>query len=1157
MRANGWAAPVALALAAVLVLVSMGSTVANTRQLKEDTASVRHTGAVLLQLKELLSLVKDAETGQRGFVRTGRDDYLQPYLGAAANLDAELKQLDDLVRDNPLQQAKAAAVRQRVDAKLREMQATVQARQQGDLQGAMRMLQSDAGKVEMDALRQAVADMRARELELREQRLGDEAATYTRAVGSGLFSGVAALAALLGLLLYLRRFLALRNSTEAALAAEAEKFRTTLLSIGDAVISTDTQGTVTSLNAVAEQLTGWTRDRAVGQPLATVFHIVNETTRAVVESPVDKALREGTIVGLANHTALLREDGSEIPIDDSAAPIRDATGATVGCVLVFRDVSDRKAAEAALHESDTRLRVTLASIGDAVIATDAMGQVSYLNAAAAQLTGWTAADALGQPLKNVFSVLHETTREPLADPAEQARTTGTVVALANHAALVAKDGSEVAVEDSAAPICDEAGQVIGAVLVFRDVTERRLHLTQLEDSERQFRALADSIPQLCWMADADGSITWYNRRWYDYTGTTFEQMQGWGWQSVHDPAVLPDVMVRWPAAIATGQPFEMVFPLRRADGVYCHFLTRIVPIEDSAGRITRWFGTNTDVTAVVQTQQALQQRERELQTLADNTPDVLARFDRELRHVFVNGAIGKISGIPPERIVGRTNREIGMPEALCELWEEATRAVFASGQTRFLEFEFDAVDGKRHFCTQLIPETTIAAAAADATKTATGVATGTATETSVHHVLTVTHDRTAEVLAQDALRLADRRKDEFLATLAHELRNPLAPLRAGLEVLRISEDPKVLGQMREMMVRQLAHMVRLIDDLLEVSRIASGKVVLRRERMSLQSAIAGALETTRAQVAAANHQLVLEIPEAPIWLDADPTRISQVVSNLVGNATKYSPDGSIITVRAELEGDCAVATVSDNGMGIPEDMLDQVFEMFAQVNRTLDRAQGGLGIGLALVRHLVEMHGGSVVARSAGLGLGSSFVVSLPSAVVQETQASGSLQASGEPSPELRILVVDDNVDAAVSMEQLLLLQGHRTRVAHSGQSAIELAMDFQPDLALLDIGMPGMNGYSTARAFRQNGVLAGTILVALTGWGTDDHKLKSAQAGFDRHLTKPVESRQLDDIIRLVQQNKAAAALNGGRLLPDRSTIHQPGSDAGAAGATSAAGAG
>jgi PAS domain S-box-containing protein len=358
--------------------------------------------------------------------------------------------------------------------------------------------------------------------------------------------------------------------------------------------------------------------------------------------------------------------------------------------------------------------------------------------------------------------------------------------------------------------------------------------------------------------------------------------------------------------------------------------------------------------------------------------------------------------------------------------------------------------------------------------------------------------------AEEALREADRRKDEFLATLAHELRNPLAPVRTGLHVLELSDDAETARRTRRMMERQLGHMVRLIDDLLDVSRITSGKVVLRRDRIAVQDAARAALESVRPQIDGARHCLHVEMREGPLWVDADSTRIAQVIGNLLTNAAKYTPDGGDIGLRVDAcEGDARIV-VSDTGLGIPSDALGEVFGMFAQVNRTLDRAQGGLGIGLALARRLVEMHGGSIEAASEGLGRGSVFTVRLPLSVDAPARSADEVLPV-PPSAPRRVLVVDDNQDAATTLAMMLELEGHRAQAAFSGADGLRIASVDRPEIAFLDLGMPGMDGFELARRLRALPEGESMLIVAVSGWGGENDKRQSAEAGFDLHLTKPV----------------------------------------------------
>jgi signal transduction histidine kinase/DNA-binding LytR/AlgR family response regulator len=505
------------------------------------------------------------------------------------------------------------------------------------------------------------------------------------------------------------------------------------------------------------------------------------------------------------------------------------------------------------------------------------------------------------------------------------------------------------------------------------------------------------------------------------------------------------------------------------------------------------------------TEAQLRRRERELQALADNTPDMLSRYDSGLRHVFVNATMARSTGRPPAAHIGKTLRELEMPARLVDAWEAALREVFAHRRQRELEFEVGRGDARRHFHARLIPEP--------------------GADGEVEFVLAVTTDRTVHEAAEAVLREAAQRKDEFLATLAHELRNPLAPIRTGLQLLRRVRDEQTAERVRDTIDRQLSHMVRLVDDLLDVSRISRGKFVLRRERASLQAIVELAVETSRPLVEDAHHHLRVVLPPEPVWVDADVTRIAQVVSNLLTNAAKYTPDGGSIELRVAREADQAIVRISDTGLGIPPAMLSEVFEMFAQVNRTLGRAQGGLGIGLALVKRLVEMHEGSIVAESPGNGLGSTFIVRLPAAEPEAPPGPASTPALEAPADStLRVLVVDDNLDAAETLAMLVELAGHTTRVAHSGQEALDLAAEFTPRLIFLDIGLPILDGYAVARRLRADPRHAGLTLVALTGWGSEDDRRRTHEAGFDHHLTKPAEVSDIERILAEVVARGPAA---------------------------------
>jgi PAS domain S-box-containing protein len=398
---------------------------------------------------------------------------------------------------------------------------------------------------------------------------------------------------------------------------------------------------------------------------------------------------------------------------------------------------------------------------------------------------------------------------------------------------------------------------------------------------------------------------------------------------------------------------------------------------------------------------------------------------------------------------------------------------------------------------------------------------------SGHGVVCYFRDISNQVKTREALKEADRRKDEFLATLAHELRNPLAPIRNCLQILRMSNGSgPATPRLHEMMERQIAHMVRLVDDLLELSRISRGTIELKKDRVSLENILSHAIETSRPMIEAADHELEVDSPAEPVLIEGDMVRLSQVFANLLNNAAKYTHPGGKIVVRAKCNGSELIASIRDNGIGIPSHMLTRVFEMFTQVDNSLRRAHDGLGIGLSLVRTIVTMHGGTVEAHSKGPGLGSEFIVRLPL-----TDPKGLTGVSNEhplnapnSAQPCRILIVDDNKDAADSLAMLLKLLGADVHLAYDGPSALAALPKCQPRAMLLDIGMPGMSGYEVAKQVRNDSRFCDISLIALTGWGQEIDRRNSQEVGFDHHLVKPVDSVALQMLLASLAEKSASS---------------------------------
>lgn len=765
-----------------------------------------------------------------------------------------------------------------------------------------------------------------------------------------------------------------RETVEELAREEHERLRVTMSSIGDAVITTDIYGRVDSMNPIAETFTGWPGIQANGLPIDKIFNILNKQTRERVDSPVKRVLAEGKIAEVATHTILKSRDGTERPIDNSAAPIIDDKRGLIGVVLIFRDVTERARLEKEQRETTALKTAMINSSLDAIITMDHEGKVVEFNKAAENIFGYNRDDVVGKEMANLIvpPSLRESHRLGLARFLES----GKAQVLNRRIELVGmhSDTTEFPVELTITRIEPSEPPLFTGYI--RDITDRKEAERALRASEEKFRNLADNIPQLAWMTDARGKRFWFNKRWFDYTGTTLEQMEGEGWKSVHHPDHLERVVNKLQYSFDTGEPWEDTFPLLGKDGIYRWFLSRAQPIHNTNGEILRWFGTNTDVTA---------QREME----------------EELRQL-------------------------------------------------------------------------------------------------------------ARQLSEE-----DRRKDEFLATLSHELRNPLSPLRNSLEIMKRSPQDSVLTEeARSVMDRQLLYVERLIDDLLDISRITNNKLELRIQTVLLASVINHAIETNKPLAARQRHSIITLLPEAPIYIKGDFVRLAQVFANLLNNACKYTPPNGQITLNVTINGAKVLISVKDNGIGMSSEILPLIFNPFMQKQGHY-KAQGGLGIGLALVKRLVELHQGWVEAFSDGEGKGSEFIVHLPfkKELFLDEKSSLICQAD-EPALQYRILVTDDQVDNTKSLAALLKVLGHSVELAYDGLQAIASAEVYHPDIIFLDIGMPNLDGYETCRQIRELPWGRESVIVALTGWGQEEDRRKTYAAGFNYHLVKPIKMTDLTEII-------------------------------------------
>lgn len=649
------------------------------------------------------------------------------------------------------------------------------------------------------------------------------------------------------------------------------------------------------------------------------------------------------------------------------------------------------------------------------------------------------------------------------------------------------------------PLRGEHGDIEGIFVEGFDVTPLVQGVSALRESERLFHQLANTIPQLAWMADATGSIHWYNDRWYDYTGTVESDMTGWGWQSVHDPKVLPAAMAAWTASVESGTPFEMTFPIKGSDGRYRPFLTKVAPLKDHTGKIVQWFGSNTDVTSLHAAQEALQKTE---QWLADGLAAgrmVVWEWDLEsgqvkysenalavLGYGNADAAKGWASVHPDDR--ERLDEIVKQAIAQCGTFSATTRRIRPdNGRLIWVESKGRVLatdDGKPW---------------------------------AVRGIMI---DQTSRVEAEHELTEASRRKDEFLAMLAHELRNPLAPISTAAQLLQMSvQGNPQATRAGEIIVRQVRHMTELVDDLLDVSRVTRGLVQLDTEVIDLKTVLAAAVEQARPLIELRAHILQTRVAASSAWVVGDRTRLIQVLSNLLNNAAKYTQHHGQISVAVDVAGDSAVITVSDNGSGIDPGLLPHIFDLFSQAERTPDRSQGGLGLGLALVKSIVTLHGGTVTAGSPGRGKGTTVEVSLPLSVqAPAALATAEIAMPSATQRPLRVVIVDDNEDAADLLAALMGACGHQAAVYFDAETALSSQFDDPIDVFILDIGLPRIDGHELARRLRADARHGGAILIALTGYGQAHDEVLSKAAGFDFHLVKPVDFTRLTGILQSIK---------------------------------------
>ena len=751
-------------------------------------------------------------------------------------------------------------------------------------------------------------------------------------------------------------------------------------------------------------------------------------------------------------------------------------------------------------------QVTLSAIGDAVLTTDTQGRITYLNPTAESLTKWTASEAYGRPLEEVLRLVNEHTRQPAEQPVRKVLETGRVRGLANHTLLIARDGTETAIDDSASLVRDDAGQAVGVVMVFRDISERKKAERVVAAARAFAESVVDTIREPLLVLSPDLRVLSANRSFYEAFGVAREGTEGrlvyelgnGQWNIPRLRALLEEILPKESSFrdLEVDHVFEgigrrrMVLNGRKVRGPDEQAELILLAIED----ITERWRAGVDFA---------DSRERFRVIVEEATNYAIFTFDSQGVVTTWNAGAKDILGFSEAEMLGRDVRRIFTPADVEAGQLEQEMRIAESTGSAFDERWHLRKGGEPFWADGLVMPLR------DDTGQPRGFLKIVRDATEKKNLEEALQKRTA------ALEEADLQKNQFLAMLAHELRNPLAAIRNAIAVSELSGGVEHLQWSREVISRQIHNFAHLIDDLLDVSRIAQGRIQLRKEPTDATPVLRSAIEAVRPLVEQRKHELLLTFTSTDLHLEADPVRLEQVLVNLLTNAAKYTPPEGRIQLIAGVEGNEVVFRVRDNGVGIAPESLPRMFDLFAQGDRSLARSEGGLGIGLTLVKSLAELHEGTVTATSGGLGQGSEFVVRLPATPgLAPVPLDSKRGVPGAATRHRRVLVVDDNVDMAEGMVRLLTFAGHAVRKAHDGPAALAVAREHRPEFVLLDIGLPGMDGYEVAVHLRREECCKDAVLVAVSGYGEEQARHRSEEAGINHHMVKPVNIAALFSIL-------------------------------------------
>ena len=1116
------------------------------RNMQAATDSERwesHTRAVIHELGELLSSLKDAETGQRGFIITGNPDYLAPYHESLKTFPVRLAELRRLTANNPEeQQQRLAVLVPLAAAKFADMKALIALREAKGLQAASESLKVGSGKSTMDQIRQRVAQAQAQEMQLLKDRVIKSQSDNRKSSQSLLLTSALGGFALLLLLVCLRWERASRGRAETAQDASEERYGRLFNSMDEGfciieLIFDESRQPVDYLcleaNPAFERHTGISG--AVGKRIS---EIAPGQSAEGIEMWA-KVLLTGEAHRFVNQSKVANRY-----LEGCASRIGGPESVTIA--VLVRDITERQHAEKAVRESELFLRSSLDALSGHIAVLDASGTILETNEAWQRFAdenqppgGSSSGIGVGA---NYFAHCSQTFLQGGDTPAYALAIQDIIAGRRTRFEMEYPCHSPTEQRWFVMRITrfQSAGPV-RIVIVHDDCTERKLAENAMRESEERYRNLFNSMDEGFCIIDivfndqaqaVDCRFLEVNPAFSMQTG-----MQGIAGKRLRE--IAPDHQAGWLKACGevalTGKPIRFTHDEKALNIRFDIYAARLGGAESRKVAIVF-----NNITERARAAEALLQSEQRFCALFDWGPVAMHSCDSSGTILEFNRGAVDLWGRKPRP--GETDEQFRgafkfhRPDGNLMSYAQTGMARVLRGEitaAHNVEVVIERPDGVRMTVVgNIVP-----------LKNNQGEITG-----AINCYYDITERSRLERQTQEQAQvLAElhRRKDEFLAMLSHELRNPLAPLTSAAELLGRQENQNpVHRQACQVIERQVGQMKHLIDDLLEVSRITSGNVRLRKEPVRVADVVERVLETTQPLIFKRRHQLTVSLPPHPVWLDADATRLEQVLVNLLNNAAKYTDEGGHLWLSVVQEGDAgstaggavAVIKVRDNGMGIAAELLPHVFDLFTQAERAIDRSQGGMGIGLSLVRQLVELHAGTVEAHSTP-GQGSEFVVRLP--VRQDAAPPLSLPppvaSSAQPAGRrCRVLAVDDSVDAVEFLARLLRLSGHEVEVAYDGTSAVQAALAMRPDVVLLDIGLPGLTGYEVARQLRQEPALKNTVLVALTGYGRESDRQRSRNAGFSYHLVKPAGVSEVEEILATVDEKLALQARPAQAVAPE-----------------------